>query len=683
MKKPSKNLALGLLLSFLPLSTTCAAALSSSEAPPSLYEFACFASHAYKDNVSPNSPVAHRDPNSTSYALNEWQVVTSFRDDQGWRGGYRGVLCYNNTKRQVVLAHRGTTGNIDAIKTDALAIALGWTDGQAKVLPKYLKKSLQFAQSKHASFYITGHSLGGWLAQVSMFILQTDLAQEETLQAVKQQAPIRCITFDTPGAGGRFVLYRNKNAQLSQAHITNYLSAPNPVNSCEAHIGICYRLVFDFQNDMMLNVTSHFMANFFLRLQTHQYALHHIKKWPRIWVEKQADDILNNCEQTSFLSSLFHTGMPFYAIFNRLILQTKTHEKESYSDLSGDPDMVYLAKKYSYAPSEVPHLHDHDATKLIESNPVAANYNFRKKVGQKILAYLAKKAGESGYGGLSQNLGLLSNNFPQVVDISQHASQIYSLFQQFSSITQPTGQNQPFAMDGFTLPTFSSPQPLQANNQNAGNPSAPSHPVTHNAFNPFTAVASSVAPQGGNAIAFTAAMGDAVKTVAKLNVINTGIEELGATLRTGITGYVDYKKEQEKTKQVKIIEESKRKLARVQGEEQRKNMKEQGKQQRANIKVAGAQKRKIIKEQGQEERTTIQLVHHTQMAMEDKKFEHTKVLISHKGHIVQQTQRALFEQKTTLAEQVHYHKQTEIDREEEAKKSVITHEYNKKKRVFP
>ena len=269
-----RHLALGLLFSYAPLSTH-AAHLGSAEVPPSTHELACLSSCAYSDNI-PADRVVRNHQNRYPYELGDWEIVERFKIDRGLWGGYRGVLCYNKDKNQVVLAHRGTKpSNLNSLQTDFLAITLGWTEGQSADIDDFIRTSVAHAHEKKAFLYITGHSLGGWLAQVTMCILQSRMAGEQAVQQVRPRT--HCITFDTPGASVALKYFSKKYAScsqdISQQHIVNYLSAPNPVNTCRQHIGGCYRVVFNEPLGQLVNLPTHSLDHF-IGLYTH--GLHHV-----------------------------------------------------------------------------------------------------------------------------------------------------------------------------------------------------------------------------------------------------------------------------------------------------------------------------------------------------------------------------------------------------------------------
>ena len=252
--------------------------------------------------------------------------------------------------------------------------------------------------AEKAALYITGHSLGGWLAQVTKFILQTKYKDNLTLQAIKKSNPIRCITFDTPGAAKALKhfgkTYANTAQAISQHHITNYLSAPNPVNSCSQHTGSCYRVIFDFPENELANLPAHSLAHFIqsFHKSPHPY-LHEIKKWPIIFPTNCLENFIKNCQnekqnntQSTPITKLWNatksTGDTLYKTFNTLIKCTCTQDTMKYYSRDDD-GMIYLSTPYT---GNAPHHQSKPC--LIEKTTTNADWRLAKKAGYAIYSYM-------------------------------------------------------------------------------------------------------------------------------------------------------------------------------------------------------------------------------------------------------------------------------------------------------
>ncbi len=232
---------------------------------PAPYELAVLSQHAYQEDVQEGDYVV---VDKLATPLAGWQVAKILQDTKegplatvfqqlGLPYGYRGTLYLNTAKKQVVLAHRGTEPkNIDSLHTDVSSIAANTIRGQEKLLPILLAEALSLAEKEGASLCVTGHSLGGWLAQVTAFIARDQYPKHH----------VKAVTFDSPGAYPMLnqINARNEHIKLEELDITNYLSSPNLINAANQHLGTLYRVVFEQFEDTLMNYTmaSHAMANF-------------------------------------------------------------------------------------------------------------------------------------------------------------------------------------------------------------------------------------------------------------------------------------------------------------------------------------------------------------------------------------------------------------------------------------
>jgi hypothetical protein len=206
--------------------------------------------HVYQD-VKPNTPVTFTEPDYQDYAqyLSQWRVNTVH--DLPEFGRYYAVSYNNDEARQLVLAHRGTTAtwkdclNTDSpIKTDLIGVLAGEIVAQQKAEYGVTKSVAEYAKANHYHFSTTGHSLGAWLAEISVYYSVFEFKQ-----------PSKAVTFDSPGSIKMESFHRNilnhDNARdIKNLEIVTYLSDPNFVNTCNRHIGQVYRLYPDYEKDL-------------------------------------------------------------------------------------------------------------------------------------------------------------------------------------------------------------------------------------------------------------------------------------------------------------------------------------------------------------------------------------------------------------------------------------------------
>jgi len=142
--------------------------LNATPPYPTPHVLAQFASMAYCD-------CKHGD----SKPPDGWQLLTT-ASNSGIKNGYFGTAYWHPEHQQVVIAHRGTeTNNVVAFFKDL------YTDVKGVLRNKYvdqMSSAITFAHKvvtvlqeidheKNVSFevFFTGHSLGGWLAQITNF----------------------------------------------------------------------------------------------------------------------------------------------------------------------------------------------------------------------------------------------------------------------------------------------------------------------------------------------------------------------------------------------------------------------------------------------------------------------------------------------------------------------------------
>lgn len=286
---------------------------------PSPYEYAILSRHVYRDDVQKGDRVEVI-VNQQLYKLHEWEVYKIFVFDAksplsrffsavlGTKYYYKAVLYQHRRKKQMVLAHRGTEpSNVNAWETNIKSIVrheIGNTDfleGRESHSIFLTKKAYQAAyQEGMHTLSFTGHSLGGWLAQISIFMFYN---QEKRIEKKERQLFVKAVTFDTPGASPALKEMNREYdypTSIDRLDITNYLSAPNLVNCCNPHVGTCYRVIFkDFssfleKNTIVYTVNSHAMDNFveaFDQQKGHPKRALFIRDWPQILKKKDKKDI--------------------------------------------------------------------------------------------------------------------------------------------------------------------------------------------------------------------------------------------------------------------------------------------------------------------------------------------------------------------------------------------------------
>jgi hypothetical protein len=240
---------------------------------PTPHVLAQFASIAYHDYTSgdPEPP-------------DGWQLLTT-ASHCGMTNGYFGIAYWHPQRQQVVIAHRGTETDFKkdflafcgTIFTDGAGVILNINVPQMSSASTFANKVAEVLhaiyQEKQADFeiFFTGHSLGGWLAQITAFTTEylevkegTFCRKMETEQVeplanssvqdthnVRQSYHPQTVVFDSAGCKAMLtemksthdVTQEGGSILLQHLDITSYLSAPNIFNSCTSHLGTIYRIL--------------------------------------------------------------------------------------------------------------------------------------------------------------------------------------------------------------------------------------------------------------------------------------------------------------------------------------------------------------------------------------------------------------------------------------------------------
>ncbi|XP_047140142.1 uncharacterized protein LOC105845903 [Hydra vulgaris] len=209
---------------------------------PNDFIHALLSSYVYK-NSEPGEKVEFKSDDKIKYNqyLTNWKVQKVYNKPEA--GKYYAASFTNESEYQIVLAHRGTTATIEdifksdsPIRTDIIGI-LG-KEIVAQLVQDYVvtKEVVAYAKENGYQLSITGHSLGAWLAEFSVYFCAADFFY-----------PAKAVTFDSPGSIGikRFssnICNQDTEKNAGNLDIVTYLSSPNFVNTCNQHLGTSYRL---------------------------------------------------------------------------------------------------------------------------------------------------------------------------------------------------------------------------------------------------------------------------------------------------------------------------------------------------------------------------------------------------------------------------------------------------------
>ncbi|KAI2800886.1 hypothetical protein BLOT_012461 [Blomia tropicalis] len=240
------------------------------------YNMCMFASIVYND---------YQDEGKAKYIKNlpkGWKLLTTAKNTSTLNG-YFGATFWNLEREQVVIAHRGTEiTNIGAVWTDIQSIYGNKVSPQMSSAVtfthhvQHIFAEVDKERGTHFKIFITGHSLGAWLAQVCTFSLKYLTIMDDNTYFVKSKREghhAHTVVFDSPGCKPMLqqlqrefdVRYDNvEKLPIDCLDITSYLSAPNRINTCNSHVGKIYRVFINFSNKSFFDLTNKFYI-----LQTH------------------------------------------------------------------------------------------------------------------------------------------------------------------------------------------------------------------------------------------------------------------------------------------------------------------------------------------------------------------------------------------------------------------------------
>ena len=211
-----------------------------------------------------------------------WKFLTT-ASHFGIKNGYFGTAYWHPEHQQVVIAHRGTDiKNVGALVADVKGVLRNKYVQQMSSASTFANKVVavlqEIEQEKKVSFelFFTGHSLGGWLAQITTFtteyledkegtfLKKLEREKDEPLARstvqdshdVRQSYHSHTVVFDSPGCKDMLsqladkldVRLHGSSIDLQHLDITSYLSAPNRINTCNSHVGTVYRIFTDLSD---------------------------------------------------------------------------------------------------------------------------------------------------------------------------------------------------------------------------------------------------------------------------------------------------------------------------------------------------------------------------------------------------------------------------------------------------
>ena len=170
--------------------------------------------------------------------LADWRVFDYY--DCRETTGYLGIIYINRVDKQLVLSHRGT--NFSSVydrlnkksgpQADYYSVFRNQDSEYLTNIKESTQKFIGIKKNedyKNYAYSVTGHSLGGWSAEISAFY--AELLNNN----------LRCVSFDAPGTKPMMEIIQKNfigksyEAVAKKLDITAYISVPNIVNCTNEH----------------------------------------------------------------------------------------------------------------------------------------------------------------------------------------------------------------------------------------------------------------------------------------------------------------------------------------------------------------------------------------------------------------------------------------------------------------
>ena len=260
--------------------------------------------------------------NEFSDLLNGWSVEKIIHDP---KTDYFGCIYKNEIAKQLVMVHSGTDFKksicSSLFKSSQITADLVILKGNLVLYQAFgylaTDETIKIWNDKYPNFSLTftGHSLGAWLAELSIFYCyEYDSLGLSTLKHNTKN--VKAVTFDGPGSLQMMEkMYQNNIGpewKLEELDIISYLSPPNFINSVNKHIGCLYEIKLDVSKSSIIKNESKIISNLVNRMpkivlsnfghllydilkcfeietgKPESYGL--IKKWPIIKMENYANE---------------------------------------------------------------------------------------------------------------------------------------------------------------------------------------------------------------------------------------------------------------------------------------------------------------------------------------------------------------------------------------------------------
>lgn len=195
---------------------------------PADYIYALMSSHVYND-------VKTREALAKEGNERFWKVCHVHKGTSG----YFGAIYINTKMNHIVVAHRGTN-SIGAVIEDVRGVICNATSPQKEEAFALVNEALRLLREEYEGYSIsfTGHSLGAFLAELSVFYCKRQGFHN-----------VNAVTFESPGSKESLEKLQSNleshTIDLSNLDIVAYVTYPNLINTYNHHVGTMYTITPD------------------------------------------------------------------------------------------------------------------------------------------------------------------------------------------------------------------------------------------------------------------------------------------------------------------------------------------------------------------------------------------------------------------------------------------------------
>ena len=185
--------------------------------------------------------------------LNNWFIEKIIDNEET---GYCGIVYKNILTQNIVLAHRSTNFKLgfgsnlfkqSGVQADYESVLLGILVPHMAFGHQATKIAVEIARKLNYTLSITGHSLGAFISEMSIYYCCYELDFKY----------VKAIVFDGPGSWDLMNLLNTnmiKNSvnmiKLEELDIVSYVTAPNLVNCCNSRLGKVFTIFPKLEKDL-------------------------------------------------------------------------------------------------------------------------------------------------------------------------------------------------------------------------------------------------------------------------------------------------------------------------------------------------------------------------------------------------------------------------------------------------